>query len=75
MTERVGLQDVICVCLETEENRSDHLETFQGAGEPILRVLYEDADLLVVENRPGWPAIPPEGITGIHWQIWCSHIF
>ena len=61
VTERVGLQDVICVCLETEENRSDHLETFQGAGEPELRVLYEDADLLVVEKPAGMASHPSGG--------------
>lgn len=61
VTEQAGPGDVIRVCLETEENRSDHLEHFQGTGSRKLRVLYEDADLLAAEKPAGMVSHPSGG--------------
>ena len=61
VTEQARQGDVISVCLETEENRSDHLEYFQGTGPRKLRTLYEDGDLLVAEKPAGMVSHPSGG--------------
>ncbi len=64
VTEPVKQGDMILVCLESEENRSDHLETFQGEEPRALAVLYEDEDLLVAEKPAGMASHP----SGSHYR-------
>lgn len=60
VTDPVGPEDVVQICLESEENSSDHLEVFCGAERRELHVVYEDEDLLVT-GKPAGMASHPSG--------------
>lgn len=61
VTDPVRPGDLIQVCLEPEENRSDHMETFQGIQSRKLTVVYEDEDLLVAAKPAGMVSHPSGG--------------
>lgn len=64
ITDSVNPEDVIQICLEPEENRSDYLEVFCGAESRALEVVYEDEDLLVTCKPAGMASHP----SGCHYR-------
>ena len=60
VTEKVSMEDEICICLETDEIQSAQLVLAKIQGER-LRILYEDEDILAV-NKPTGVLTHPAGM-------------